>query len=100
MLVAYSSSTFPTAYFTMAWLTLKRWCNCVQVLTDSSYRAAAARLSVVLKTQLKRHHPYAAAADEVELAINTWLAQQPSSHRQHRQGQSAGALQCRELQDG
>jgi len=63
----------------------------MQVLQNSSYRAAAARLSVVLKTQLKRHHPYAAAADEVELAINTRLAQQPSSQRRSRQIPSAGA---------
>jgi hypothetical protein len=51
----------------------------MQVASNDSYRQAARQLSHVLRTQAKQRHPYAAAADEVELAVYKHLLQQ-----QHR----------------
>jgi hypothetical protein len=48
----------------------------VQVIHNESYRQAARQLSGVLRTQAKQRHPYAAAADEVELAVYRHLLQQ------------------------
>lgn len=47
-----------------------------QVLTESSYAAAAKAIAVGLQTYAKRRHPYDRAADEMELAIYTHYAQQ------------------------
>lgn len=44
-----------------------------QVMQDDSYQRAAERLAVVLQTQARQRHPYAAAADEFELAVNSRL---------------------------
>jgi hypothetical protein len=54
----------------MCGITLNVWgVPLVQVLRDDSYFLAAKRLSAVLKVQARQRHPYAAAADEVELAV-------------------------------
>jgi hypothetical protein len=45
----------------------------MQVLRDDNYQQAAQRLAVVLQTQARQRHPYAAAADEFELAVNSRL---------------------------
>jgi hypothetical protein len=45
----------------------------LQVLQDGSYHLAAKRLSAVLKVQARQRHPYAAAADEVELTVRMRL---------------------------
>lgn len=44
-------------------------------MSTDSYRQAAQRLAVVLQTQVRQRQPYAAAADEVELAVYTRLLQ-------------------------
>lgn len=59
---------------------------CVQVLHDKSYHQAARELSAVLQTQARQRHPYAAAADEVELAVYKRLLKQQhhsSLHQPH-----------------
>lgn len=65
----------------------------MQVLETARYHEAAQRLSVVLQTQAKRRHPYAAAADEVELAVDMRRVQQQALSRkqlQQRDGDDAG----------
>jgi hypothetical protein len=45
----------------------------LQVLQDDNYLLSAKRLSAVLQVQARQRHPYAAAADEVEMAIRMRL---------------------------
>lgn len=45
------------------------------MIDDPSYAAAARGMSHALQMYSKRRHPYARAADEIELAINAQHAQ-------------------------
>eukprot|EP00878_Enallax_costatus_P020657 GHUV01021845.1.p1 GENE.GHUV01021845.1~~GHUV01021845.1.p1 ORF type:complete len:508 (+),score=124.81 GHUV01021845.1:392-1915(+) len=53
-----------------------------QVLQDAAYTRAAKAMSTALQTYAKRRHPYARAADEIELAVLTLHAQQEKQQQQ------------------
>lgn len=52
---------------------------CTQVMDDPRYAAAATGTAHALQLYSKRRHPYARAADEIELAVYTQHAQQPQN---------------------
>lgn len=60
-------------------------------MQDERYQQAAQRLAVVLQTQARQRHPYAAAADEFELAVNGRLLVAPAQGRNQRTEQRAAA---------
>lgn len=62
-----------------------------QVMQDDRYLQAAQRLAVVLQTQTRQRHPYAAAADEFELAVNSRLLVAPAQGTNQRAEQRAAA---------